>query len=293
VTGATRSHQHRAALGALILALCLLILASVEGRAHAGPESGDCAPDQVIVELKPGKKITPINVLYGSPTTKPKKFDGSGNIYLLEQRAGSPGAEATAEKIRTEEKAKGVLHAEPNHLIQTPEGLGRFRARGESGVDPLFREYAASALNLSTAHAISRGEGTTVAVLDTGVQPDHPALIDALTDTGRDFIDDDLEPADEANGRDDDGDGEVDEMVGHGTHVAGIVHQVAPAAKIMPLRVLDTEGCGDVFHIAELSKTSLHTVPWSPPPRATRPATSRNSLLQTAEATPPQTGLWP
>jgi thermitase len=39
--------------------------------------------------------------------------------------------------------------------------------------------------------------------------------------------------------------------VGHGTHVAGIVDIAAPAAKIMPLRVLDTEGYGDVFTIAE------------------------------------------
>jgi thermitase len=40
-------------------------------------------------------------------------------------------------------------------------------------------------------------------------------------------------------------------MVGHGTHVAGIVDITAPAAKIMPLRVLDTEGYGDVFTIAK------------------------------------------
>ena len=52
-------------------------------------------------------------------------------------------------------------------------------------------------------------------------------------------------------GKDEDCDGETDEMVGHGTHVAGIVDITAPAAKIMPLRVLDTEGYGDVFTIAK------------------------------------------
>jgi subtilisin family serine protease len=40
-------------------------------------------------------------------------------------------------------------------------------------------------------------------------------------------------------------------MVGHGTHVAGIVDIAAPAAKLMPLRVLDPEGYGDDFTIAK------------------------------------------
>jgi subtilisin family serine protease len=40
-------------------------------------------------------------------------------------------------------------------------------------------------------------------------------------------------------------------MVGHGTHVAGIVDLVAPKAKIMPLRVLGRRGYGTVFNIAQ------------------------------------------
>jgi thermitase len=40
-------------------------------------------------------------------------------------------------------------------------------------------------------------------------------------------------------------------VVGHGTHVAGIVKLVAPQAHIMPLRVLDREGYGTTFHVAE------------------------------------------
>jgi thermitase len=234
------------------LALCLLMVSGVSGRALADPEEGDCALDQVIVELKPGKKITQINDLYGAPATKAKKFKGDGNVYLLELPADNSGAEATAEKIRKKEKAKGVLHAEANHVIQSHEGLGRFRARGVSDVAPSPQEYAASALNLSTAHAISQGEGTTVAVLDTGVQFDHPALQANFAGVSRyDFVDDDADPSDHPVGLDANANGLDDELVGHGTHVAGIVHQVAPDAKIMPLRVLNTEGCGDVFHIAE------------------------------------------
>ena len=64
-------------------------------------------------------------------------------------------------------------------------------------------------------------------------------------------MEDDIDPSDLPLGRDADCDEDKDEMVGHGTHVAGIVDITAPEAKIMPLRVLDTEGYGDVFTIAK------------------------------------------
>ena len=78
------------------------------------------------------------------------------------------------------------------------------------------------------------GEGVTVAVIDTGVDLKHPIFADRLVD-GWDFIDNDDLPQEEGLGVN----------YGHGTAVAGIVLQVAPLAKIMPLRILDSDGAGD------------------------------------------------
>jgi subtilisin family serine protease len=183
---------------------------------------------------------------HGSTTLE--RFPGSRDIYLLQLPASS-GVFETVERMTADGR---LLYAEPNFVAQTPEGEARHRAWGVSDVAPSSRDYAASALNLSIAQNISRGEGVTVAVLDTGAQLDHLALADIFEDVKRyDFVGDDTNPSDRRVGADTDGDGLEDDLWGHGTHVAGIVDFVAPAAKIMPLRVLDTEGYGTVFAIAK------------------------------------------
>ena len=240
--------QWRAVTGALVLAFCLLILSGAASRAQADCGLGSFVPRQVIVKLNPilGATVGQINATYGSTTLEP--FPGSTDVYLLGLPTGS-GVTATVEQMVNDPR---LLYAEPNFFAQSPEGGARHRAWGDSDVAPTSQEYAAQALGLVSAHAISQGKSTRVAVLDTGAQLDHPALKANFKDAWRyDFVEGDENPSDLPVGRDADCDGDKDEMVGHGTHVAGIVDITAPAAKIMPLRVLDTEGYGDVFTIAK------------------------------------------
>ena len=56
---------------------------------------------------------------------------------------------------------------------------------------------------------------------------------------------------DPADGLDNDLDGLVDEMAGHGTFVASLVQLVAPDATLLPIRILDTEGRTDVYLMAK------------------------------------------
>jgi subtilisin family serine protease len=58
---------------------------------------------------------------------------------------------------------------------------------------------------------------------------------------GYDFIGRDEDPTDVANGLDDDGDGLVDEGFGHGTFVASLVLAVAPQARVLAIRALDSD----------------------------------------------------
>jgi subtilisin family serine protease len=79
-------------------------------------------------------------------------------------------------------------------------------------------------------------------VLDTGVDANHPALSGRLL-PGWDFVDNDNDPSEVGD--------QQTGPYGHGTHVAGTIALVAPEAKIIPLRVLDEGGLGNMWVLAE------------------------------------------
>ena len=132
-------------------------------------------------------------------------------------------------------------------LVAVATGTGaRAADRTEQAADPLRNEqYALGALRLPAAWSRAQGEGAVIAVVDTGVDLDHPDLADHLL-PGTDLIDADDRP---------------DDPNGHGTHVAGLAAAVggngigitgaAPEARILPVRALRTDGSGSARTLAD------------------------------------------
>ena len=97
-------------------------------------------------------------------------------------------------------------------------------------------EWHLDTLGVADAWTYANGSGVTVAVIDSGVDADHPDLAGQVL-RGIDLVD----PK---------GDGDTD-LVGHGTTVSAIIAGrnddangvvgIAPKAKILPVRVLDQE----------------------------------------------------
>jgi subtilisin family serine protease len=94
------------------------------------------------------------------------------------------------------------------------------------------------------------GNGVLVAILDTGISLDHPAFAGRLELPGIEAGVVFAQGAERAQHTDTNRDGVVDGALGHGTHVAGIVLAIAPKARLLPVRVLDSDGVGTAFDVA-------------------------------------------
>ncbi|MDZ7676843.1 MAG: S8 family serine peptidase [Acidimicrobiales bacterium] len=138
------------------------------------------------------------------------------------------------EAVAAELEARGDISvAEPNRRVRAYEAPGQ--------VDEFER--------IGVQHAWTRADGAsdvTVAVIDSGIDADHPDFAGGRIVEGKDWIDEGSYPHD---------------TVGHGTQVAGVIaasHDGGTAidgvagggTRIMPLRVLDGDG-GFIADVAD------------------------------------------
>ena len=161
--------------------------------------------------------------------------------------SGDPAKEILAllAKIRsrTADRPQGPAQVAPNYVF-TGEAVGSdaINFMGE----PRIQGGPGSSVRLATAPKslpqrttdAGDGAGVKIAVLDTGMF-NHPWLTSV---TRAPFSDDtwDVE-----------GDGYADAESGHGTFIAGLIRQVAPAAGVHAVKVLDSHGVGDDLTVAK------------------------------------------
>jgi type VII secretion-associated serine protease mycosin len=99
------------------------------------------------------------------------------------------------------------------------------------------QEWWLGTLQLDQAWSVSRGQGVTVAVLDTGVDPTHPDLAGAVT-SGPDFYPDGAQPGSPDWGQHGTAMASLIAGHGHGPGAASGMIGVAPAARILSVRVI-------------------------------------------------------
>ena len=154
--------------------------------------------------------------------------------HLGVHRLQIDGPEEAKEMIDLLRHDDRVAFAEPNYMVFA-----------SSNPDPYVSfQWNVDRIGGQEALSYSRGEGITVAVLDTGVRSDGPDGFDRLLN-GYDFYYGDSDPTD---------------YDGHGTFVAGTIAQstdngvgvmgIAPDASILPVKVLSDQGYGDISAIS-------------------------------------------
>lgn len=233
---------------------------SVADRDDDDDDDGDRRGTDIVVKLDPASGYTAQDVERDFPVVLHDDVLASRQIYLY--RPTDPEAwdddddDREADSLAKDiEKRDGVVFAEPDvrtlladdHYHSWPQGtpkkIGRKTGR-------FLRQPLAKQFKLKRVHRLSTGQGVRVAVLDTGVARSHPVLRGHLRD-GYDYVDDDSRPVDRARGLDVNDNGVVDEAYGHGTFVAGMVLLVAPDATVVPMRVLDSDGAGSIYLVAQ------------------------------------------
>jgi subtilisin family serine protease len=167
-------------------------------------------------------------------------------------------------------KALSELRSDPDVRYAELDSIVHSDSTNDTLWSSLWGLQAAPGISAESAWASTEGAGSTVAIVDSGVQLNHPDLSSNIYVNGGEYG-----AGKESNGLDDDYDGYVDNWRGwdwvssdnnasdlyyHGTHVAGTVAAiknnslgiagVAPQAKIMPLRVLGATGSGSMSDVA-------------------------------------------
>lgn len=243
---------------ALAVVLTAALVAGVPAVAAPGTAQPAPAAERLIVTWRgPGGegRVRAALTTMGLDVARP--LYGGG--FLVDVPAGAE-ALAVAERLG---RLPGVAAAEPDRPVSALWS-------GGTPDDPFFldgTQWGPWRIQAEDAWSVARGEGVTIAIVDTGVDLAHEDLADRLWANPGEVP---------GNGVDDDGNGFVDDVRGwdfvnndadprddngHGTHCAGIaaaatdnargIAGMAPGARIMAVKVLDSRGSGSTATLAE------------------------------------------
>ncbi|MEA2075956.1 MAG: S8 family serine peptidase, partial [Euryarchaeota archaeon] len=191
-------------------------------HAQAANLYGAYAENEVIVGLQPGTTYSEGMVLataYGASSVV--EYDSKLNCMLIR-------VDDVESFISATKGASGVRYAEPNYLV---------RALYTPNDTYYDYQWALPAINASTAWDYEKGNKSVVkiAIVDTGVQHDHPDIAANYVSGGYDWSNDDNDPYDDH---------------GHGTHCAGI------AAAVMD----NEEGIAGVAQVSVTAEKVLSSI---------------------------------
>lgn len=220
-----------------ILAAVLIVLVAFPADALAAPPGGvppgqtAYAADEIVVGFKPGTTLPQMALVHRQAGGYARHTIPALGAQVVGIPAGTVG-----NSIKRYASHPLVAYAEPNYIAE---------ALGEPDDTYLDEQWGLEKVQAATAWDTTTGStGVTIAILDTGVDTDHPDLRDKIVDS----INFSASPT-------------ADDVYGHGTHVAGIaaadtnntmgVAGLGYQSSIMNVKVLRDNGSGYHSWIAD------------------------------------------
>ncbi len=180
-------------------------------------------PDEVVIELSNSVGAQQVDALqrrFRLTRIESQRFQLS-NTTLYRWRI--PDRRSVAAVVRSLEGERLVASAQPNYLFALQED------QATAGGDPA--QYSLAKLHLPQAHALAKGANVLVAVIDSGVDANHPDLAGSVAETF-----------------------DAISVAGmphkHGTAIAGLIAAhgkllgAAPSARILAVRAFDPREAG-------------------------------------------------
>ena len=180
-------------------------------------------PDEVVIELPNSVSTQQVDALqrrFRLTRIESQTFQLT-NSTLYRWRI--PDRRSVATVVRALEGDRLVASAQPNYLFTLQEG------EPKSEGDPA--QYELAKLHLPQAHALARGDNVLVAVIDSGIDPNHPELAGSIAESF-DALTSSAGPHK------------------HGTAIGGLIAAhaklmgSAPNAKILAVRAFDPKDAG-------------------------------------------------
>lgn len=187
-------------------------------------------PDEIIVKFKEGANSFAIASTLGGDV---QESASATNVETIQIPEGS----TVTKELQKYNNHPNVEYAEPNYIG---------KVFGSSN-DPSFSEqWSITKMKVDTAWDTTKGDPSIIiAVIDTGVDVDHPDLMSNLV-SGYNTINNTANADDDHN---------------HGTHVAGIaagvvdngtgISGIAGKSKIMPIKAMGSDGTGQMSDVIE------------------------------------------
>ncbi len=182
-------------------------------------------PDEVLIEVSGAvgpQQIEALQRRHRLTRIDSQAFQLSGTTMF---RWRFPDRRSVGAVVRALEADGIVAAAQPNYVFSVQQDAAAAARKGDAA------QYELAKLRLPQAHAIAIGDGVLVAVIDSGVDADHPELVGAVAGTF-DTLPPPLKPDK------------------HGTAIAGLIAAhgrltgAAPGAKILVVRAFNPKAAG-------------------------------------------------
>lgn len=186
-----------AIIGAAVAAVAVPAILSIIEQARANDRSAAAASEPPGLPPAEERRFVAGEVLFimapDAPQAAIRQVERRFGLRLLQRETAEvvgammhryrvPNRQTVPAAIRAMQQAVGFAYIQPNYVFERPEfrvklqSANAMRAQGDQRL-----QYVVDALRLSEAHRIARGQRIPIAVIDSGVDANHPELQGRVT----------------------------------------------------------------------------------------------------------------